>query len=93
MLTRLFGRQKVSLSHESDAALVEIRSLEKDTEILDTLQSVFVSAGKQITRNELTELKSFTNPPEIVQRLFICLAAVLNEKADWGTAKNVIPSN
>jgi hypothetical protein len=67
----------------------EIRSLKLDTAILDELQEDVNNAAKCITKGDITELKTFANPPDIVQKVLICVALILNEKGDWPSAKNV----
>jgi hypothetical protein len=63
--------------------------LEEETKSLDILQASVSTASKQITRSDITELKSFANPPEIIQKVITCMAAALNEKPDWTIARNV----
>lgn len=67
----------------------EMNSLRLDTVKLDELQDDVNDAAKCITRGDITELKTFANPPEIVQKVLICVSLILNDKGDWTTAKNV----
>lgn len=82
-------KERKRIEHENQETLAEIEKLEAETSSLSILQTSASNAIKQITRGDVTELKSFANPPEVIQRLLICLAALLNEKPDWPTAKNV----
>ena len=88
-MTRYFKTKRDKLLLNSEALETEIKQLEKDTAMLEVYQTAVNSAAKSITRSDLTELKSFSNPPEIIQRVIICCSAILNESTDWQLAKNV----
>lgn len=70
-----------------------MKVLKRDTSVLDEYQESVTDAAKCITRGDITEVKSFSNPPDIVQRVLICVSLILNEKGEWNFAKNVVFSN
>jgi hypothetical protein len=89
LLIRFFFKERQRIENEDEETVADIERLEAETASLSVLQTSTSTAAKQITRSDITELKSFANPPDIIQRLLICLSALLNEKPDWATAKNV----
>jgi hypothetical protein len=71
---------------------VEMKVLKRETSVLDKYQENVSNAAQCISRAHVTELKSFANPPDIVQKVLTCVSLINNERGDWITAKNVISS-
>lgn len=69
---------------------IEMKVLKRETSVLDKYQVNVYDAAQCISRAHVTELKTFANPPEIVQKVLTCVSLILNERGDWITAKNVV---
>ncbi len=67
-----------------------MKLLEKDLNILNVYSEEAQVAIRNVSRSDVTELKSFGNPPEIVQKVLICVALIMGEKGEWANAKNVL---
>ena len=47
------------------------------------------NALKNVSRTDVTELKSFANPPDIVRSVLIVVALIMGMPGDWANARNV----
>lgn len=68
----------------------QVKTLEKEVSILKVLRAETLEIASCITRTDVTEVKSFSNPPEIIQNVVRAASLALGEKGDWPSAKNVI---
>jgi len=69
----------------------EVRLVQEDAqrdldEALPALDSA-LAALNQLTKGDITEIKSFSKPPPLVQTTMEAVMALLGEKSDWDTAK------
>eukprot|EP00958_Prasinococcus_capsulatus_P007761 scaffold712_cov404-Prasinococcus_capsulatus_cf.AAC.19 len=58
-------------------------------EALPALQMAMDSL-KALNKSDITEIKSFTKPPPLVQKTMEAVCVLLQEKPDWDTAKKVL---
>ena len=49
-----------------------------------------VKALDALDKNDITEIKAFNNPPEMVQTVMESVCILLGQKADWATSKGLL---
>eukprot|EP01035_Chromulina_nebulosa_P017366 gene17366-22914_t len=59
---------------------------------MPALQSA-VNALKSLTKADITEVKSFQNPPRAVQVVMEAVCVLLNEKENWDSAKKLLSNS
>lgn len=69
---------------------LDVKSLEKELNYLKGLLDDAIICLKNVTRNDITELKTFATPPEVVQKVIISVALIMGEKGDFATGRSVI---
>ena len=75
---------------EMDKIGLDVKSLEKELNHLKALLDDAIICLKNVTRNDITELKTFATPPEVVQKVIICVALIMGERGDFATGRTVI---
>ena len=83
----------MALQEESKKIGAEVKVLEKDLSILNIYTTEAQNALKNVSRTDVTELKSFANPPDIVRRVLIVVALIMGYPGDWANARNVASVN
>jgi ATP-binding dynein motor region/Microtubule-binding stalk of dynein motor len=78
------------MDQEMDKIGLDVKSLEKELSHLKALLDDAIICLKNVTRNDITELKTFATPPEVVQKVIISVALIMGEKGDFTTARTVI---
>ena len=49
-----------------------------------------VKALKSLTKSDITEVKSFANPPKAVQTVMQAVCVLMGEKEDWDSSKKLL---
>lgn len=66
-----------------------MKVLDKEINALNDIHTDAKSLLKHMNRSDINELRSFGNPPEIIQEVLIVASLIVGEKGDWPTAKSV----
>ena len=56
---------------------------------MPTLNAAVVALNS-LSRNDIIEVRSYTKPPALVQKVMECVCLLLGEKQDWPSAKKLL---
>lgn len=68
----------------------EFMILNKELSFLEPMLEEADRTLQEIQRSEITELRTFTAPPFVVEQVLKAIALLLGESPDWQNVKNVI---
>ena len=95
--TEKANQQKAQVEKEAHAVGVksaEVQVMAEDAQAdLDKALPAFHSAIaslKSLSKNDLVEVKTYTKPPALVQKVMEAVCTLLNTKTDWDTAKKLL---
>ena len=74
---------------EAEKLASEAKLMDKEISLLNDILTEGKSILKHMNRSDINELRSFANPPDVIQQVLIATSLVLGEKGDWHGAKNV----
>ena len=84
------GSEEAIVSKQAAETKLVADDAQKDLDrALPALESA-VKALKSLTKADITEVKSFTNPPKAVQVVMDAVCVMLGEKEGWDTAKKLL---
>lgn len=68
----------------------EFQILNKELSFLEPMLEEADRTLQEIQRSEITELRTFTSPPYVVEQVLKAIVVLLGESPDWQNVKNVI---
>jgi N-methylhydantoinase A/oxoprolinase/acetone carboxylase beta subunit len=84
------GQEEAIVGKQAAETAAVAADAQKDLDrALPALESA-VKALKSLTKADITEVKSFTNPPNAVRVVMEAVCVLLGEKADWDTSKKLL---
>ena len=84
------GQEEAIVGKQAAETAAVAADAQKDLDrALPALESA-VKALKSLTKADITEVKSFTNPPNAVRVVMEAVCVLLGEKPDWDTSKKLL---
>lgn len=84
------SQDEAAVTKQAEEVQIVQLDAQKDLDVAMPALSNAVKALDSLSKNDITEVKSFAKPPEAVETVMNAVCLLLNEKQSWDAAKKVL---